>query len=68
MSLSRQSHIPGARRLFVSVSSDPQRAAKASGGVIGLGAVVVDEDGVVAAVAEESAAECSDGGGCFNPA
>ncbi len=39
---------------------DPERAAEGSGGVVGLGAVVVDEDVAVAEIAEERAAEFSD--------
>lgn len=47
---------------------DPQRATETSPGIVGFGAVVIYEDGVVAAVAKEGAAQLSNGRRCFNSA
>jgi hypothetical protein len=47
---------------------DLEDAAEGAGGVVRLGAVVVGEDGVEAAVAEEGAAELADFGGSLDPA
>src|SRR3982751_6810501 len=41
-------------------TSSPEHAAKAAGGVVGLRAVVVHEDGVVAAITEQRATELPD--------
>src|SRR5262245_13540242 len=48
--------------------SDSKQAAEASGGVIGLRAVVIREDRAVASVAEERATQLADVGGRLNPA
>ena len=48
--------------------SNPQRRAESTGGVIRLGAVVIDEDLAVTAVAEEGAAEFPDVGRGLDPA
>ena len=42
------------------IDSDPQRATERPGGIVRFRAVVIDEDGVVAAIAEEGTAEFSD--------
>jgi hypothetical protein len=41
-------------------TSDPERAAKPAGGVIGLCTIVIDKDTPVAPVAKQRAAEFSD--------
>src|SRR5512145_3080395 len=47
---------------------DPQRATKPPGGIVGLGAVVVQEDAPVTAVTEDGAAEPADVGRRPHPA
>ena len=49
-------------------NSDPERAAKTSVCVVGFGAVVIEKDLIVAAIAKERAAEFSDCSGCLHPA
>ena len=48
--------------------SDLQRATESPGGIVGLYAVVIGEDGVVAPVTEEGTAELSDAGRRPHPA
>jgi hypothetical protein len=45
-----------------------ERATEAAGCVVGVGAVVIQEDSVVAAITIEGAAEFSDLRRCFDPA
>lgn len=47
---------------------DLERAAEAAYGVVGIGAVVICENGVVAAVAKKSTAELADIGRRVDPA
>src|SRR5579859_2496790 len=47
---------------------DLERSAEATGGIIRFGAVVIDENGVIAAVTKKGAAELSDRGRCLDPA
>src|SRR5579859_1964524 len=56
---------PSARKLR---ALDLERSAEAAGGVIRFGAVVIEENGVIAAVTKEGAAEFSDRGRCLDPA
>src|SRR5579863_4713612 len=51
-----------------SPDSDPYRTAKAPGGIVRFRAVVIQENGVEAAITKESAAEFSDGGRSLHPA
>ena len=59
----RQSKIQNERRF----SLDPQRAAEASAGIVRFCAVVIRENGVEAAIAEQGAAELSDLRGRLHP-
>ena len=47
---------------------DSEGATETPGGVVGFGAVVIEEDGIETAVAEQGAAEFSDMGRGFDPA
>jgi hypothetical protein len=49
-----------ARAEVWTLHSDPHAAAEAPGGIVRFGAVVIDENRVVAAITEESASEFSD--------
>ena len=58
--MARQCKVAGARK---TEELDAQRSAEAARGIIGLRAVVVDEDAIEAPVAEDRAAELAHLGG-----
>src|SRR4051812_29944210 len=56
------------QRWYLTGQLDPERAPESPSGIVRLGTVVVQEDGVVAPIAEQRATALPDLGGCLHPA